>query len=84
MKTHKVHTPEFGIPAKDVKVIRDIVDGYSGSTYSLAKKMLLKIFGAEITAEHFVVLGAIIGETVATDQARQKQINTLSLCQRQN
>lgn len=82
MKQHQIST-NFSIPENDVKVIQDIIACYSGSKIRDAKRMLLKVFASDIRTEHYMCLGFLIGESVATENQRNL-INQNFLCLKQN
>lgn len=82
METHEVSTT-FNISRADVKVIRDIIEEYSGVKMTDATLMLRKIFASDIKPAHYMCLGYLIGEKTATEKTllTQKQ---LFLCLKQN
>ena len=77
MKTNQIP----GVTKQDAKIIAQVVelfsqegDGASG-TYQKLKLHLIRIFGQEITCDHYVMLGQVIGLKSATDNKEHKKIN---------
>lgn len=53
---------DMNLPSKDVRLIRDIVAGYSNETIENIYWHLRRIFAKDITPRHHIVFGQVIGE----------------------
>jgi len=74
----------IGISKHDIHLIEDILDRLSDCDYIELERYLNHSFGNKITPQHYIVLGYIIGERIATYDSDQKLKQAMKLCQRTN
>lgn len=75
---------ETGIKANDLMVISNIIDQNPDTSIFNLQGILLRVFGSNIKACHYLVLGYLIGYVAATDKAHNDFTKHNSVCQRQN
>lgn len=58
----------------DAKVITQIVELFSNEGYEAIKMHVLRVFGKDITCDHYIMIGQVIGLKSATENnSREKQ-----------
>jgi hypothetical protein len=77
-------THEIKINSKDAKIIADITALYPGEDFAFMLSMLRHIFKTDIKTVHYIWLGYLIGERVATDRTATHKSNLISQCQKLN
>lgn len=80
METMKLQSVSEG----DAKIICDVVEEHWNEGYEYILQMVRRIFMKEITVDHYVMVGQIIGLKSATDSKRRAIIKINKLCQRVN
>ena len=74
-----------GVDERDVNVIFRIIDEYGIKTDAVRLLYLTKkILNKEITTQHHLLIGVIIGYRSATYTKRTTLLQSIQLCQRQN
>lgn len=59
---------------KDTKIITDVVNTFWGEGYACIKLQLLRIFAHDITCNHYITMGQVIGQRVATANKSNQKI----------
>jgi len=70
----------FPISQKDAHIIAQVVELFTPkidtiSDYQECKLHLLRIFGTDITPDHYIMLGQVIGLKSATDNKQRQKSN---------
>lgn len=73
-----------GISENDIKIIEDIIDNYQNNSLTQNSKILESIFHKDIKAGHYLVLGALMGATLATHIVSEMYNKQFDPCQREN
>lgn len=69
---------------EEIKTVERIISLNAGSDVVTLEKILLRIFQHEISPRHYVVLGLLIGQRLAAQQAQTVIVNFTKQCQRLN
>lgn len=81
MKNREAISNFITLSDHDVKLIADLVDHFP--TEDLIPN-LKRLFREDITGQHFIVLGLLVGQRNAAKKSRAQIFNNFTLCQREN